>query len=296
MNPFNLRGPEFLLFFAGLSAVAVAFIIVHRRLAEDGPSPAIDLADPYLLAYLRGGANEALRVGMVSLLDRGLLVADGAALRWERPDAIRYVRRPIERELLKLFENGRRASDAFSNVPCAGACADYARTLAASGALPDDDVKRTRRMRLAVVVGILVTVAAIKMIVGLARGAPISFLVALAVVAAIAVVAVANPFRTRRGDRLLADARLLFDGLRGRAASLRSRRGDSDVTMLAAVFGIAQLPAGEFPFLSKLFPRASGGDGMHAGTSCSSCGSSSCGSSSCGGGGGGGGCGGCGGS
>ena len=295
MNPFNLRGPEFLLFFAGLSALSVALIVVHRRLTEDGPSPAIDLADPYLLAYLRGGANEALRVGMVSLLDRGLLEADGTTIRLQRPDATRYVRRPIERELLKLFESGRKASDAFSNIQCAGACADYARTLSASGALPDEDVRRDRRTRAAVVIAFLVGVGVTKMIVGLVRGAPISFLVAMTIVAVVAAVSVASPLRTRRGDRLLAEAQLLFDGLRGRARALQRGRGDSDVTMLAAVFGIAMLPAAEFASVKKLFPRAStsgsdGYSGSSCGSSCSS--SSSCGSSSCGGGGGG--CGGCG--
>ena len=175
MNPFNLRGPEFLLFFAALSALSVGVIVVHRRLTEDGPSPAIDLADPYLLVYLRGGPNEALMVGMVSLLDRGLLASDGTTVRWDRPDPIRYVRRPIERELLKLFETERKASDAFSNSECAGSCADYARTLSASGALPDEVVTRDRRTRAAVVIAFLVGVGATKMIVGLLRGAPISF-------------------------------------------------------------------------------------------------------------------------
>ena len=180
---------------------------------------------------------------MVSLLDRGLLGSDGATVRWQRPDAIRYVRRPIERELLKLFETERKASDAFSHSECAGACADYARTLSASGALPDDAVKRDRRTRVAVVIAFLLGVGAAKMIVGLVRGAPISFLVAMTLVAAAAAGAVANPLRTRRGDRLLADAQLLFDGLRNRATALRGGRGDSDVTMLAAVFGVALLPA-----------------------------------------------------
>jgi hypothetical protein len=104
--------------------------------------------------------------------------------------------------------------------------------------------------------------------------------------AAAGVTAVHDPLRTRRGDRLFADVRLLFAGLRSRAASLRSGRGDSDVTMLAAVFGLAALPAGEFVFVPALFPRA----GDREGTGCGSCDSGSCG----GGGDCGGGCGGCG--
>src|ERR1051326_4025841 len=74
MNVFDLPGPQFLLFyvlFGGLIAGAVHLTLWfyprgqsrHRAL----------LGDPYQIAYLRGGPTEAARVGVVSLVDRGLL-------------------------------------------------------------------------------------------------------------------------------------------------------------------------------------------------------------------------------
>jgi len=38
------------------------------------------MSDPYLIAYLRSGENEALHGATVSLLDRGLMVAIGENL------------------------------------------------------------------------------------------------------------------------------------------------------------------------------------------------------------------------
>ena len=292
MNPFDWRGPAFLLFFAGLSAIAITFLIVYRRVTEDGPPTNLDLSDPYLLAYLRAGAKEAVCVGIVSLLDRELLVADEETLRWNRPDADRFVRRPIERELLDAFKAPRDIRDVLSKNVCQNACDEYAQTLTTSGALPNDDVRSARRTRLAVVFGVLLVVASIKILIGLSRNAPVGFLFAMTAAASVVAALTYNPFRTRRGDRLLADAQLLFAGLRSRAATLRGGRGDSDVTMLAAVFGVGALPSGEFPFVAALFPRAH--QRAQSGTGCgASCSSGS--SSSCSGGGGGSGCGGCGG-
>src|SRR5262249_61449642 len=73
MNPFDLRGPEFLLFYLCFSLVVIIAIDFLRRRAESGASPKIDLGDPYLIAYLRGGESEAFRVAVISLVDRGIL-------------------------------------------------------------------------------------------------------------------------------------------------------------------------------------------------------------------------------
>src|SRR5262245_37881781 len=81
MNPFDLRGPEFLLFYFCYCIVVVIVMRVLQWRAESGDTPKIDLGDPYLLAYLRGGENEPLRVAVISLIDRGLLVMDFSTLR-----------------------------------------------------------------------------------------------------------------------------------------------------------------------------------------------------------------------
>src|SRR6185436_11482472 len=88
-----------------------------------------------------------------------------------------------------------------------------------------------------------------------------------------------RPFRTARGDALLADLRTLFRRLKDRAGSLRAGGATADAALLAAVFGLSALPASGFAYAKRLYPRAATSSG-------SSCSSTSCGSS-CGGGGGG---------
>lgn len=63
MNPFYLPGPQFLLFYTVFAAIVLGGLVFWRRRAELSPAPArIDLSDPYLIAYLRGGEKEVLRV------------------------------------------------------------------------------------------------------------------------------------------------------------------------------------------------------------------------------------------
>lgn len=101
MNPFDLRGPEFLSFYFCFSLVVIFAVIVLRRIAESGDAPKIDLGDPYLIAYLRGGEDEALRVAVISLVDRGLLVMNDQFIRRADHVTDKMAKNQIEYEALK---------------------------------------------------------------------------------------------------------------------------------------------------------------------------------------------------
>ena len=58
MNPFDLRGPEFLFFYFLLAGSVILGVIWLRELMERGPTPQVSLDDPYFFAYLRGGAKK----------------------------------------------------------------------------------------------------------------------------------------------------------------------------------------------------------------------------------------------
>ena len=58
MFPYNLNGPEFLLFYLILSIVVIGTMIYLQRNSESGGAPKADLSDPYLIAYLRGGKTK----------------------------------------------------------------------------------------------------------------------------------------------------------------------------------------------------------------------------------------------
>lgn len=315
MNPFDLPGPQFLLFYAALSGVVILLLRLLRHAGEaqpdtdtpllrrlkhgliglrhaPGPAPKVDLSDAYLIAYLRGGPNEALRVASVSLVDRGLLTArDDGQLVTERSEAVDLVRRPIEKALLERFKVPAAASSIFADPTLAAACEDYERRLVGLGLLPGAAQKAANRRRLVVAVAVLWGVAVLKVAVALGRGrSNVLFLVILTLLAAWLAYRAARLARTARGEALLADLRTLFASLR--EAAIRPGGATQELALLAAVFGLAAIPMPLFPYVRTLYPKAASASGSN-----SSCGAScgaSCGSS-CGGGGCGGGCGGCGG-
>ena len=207
-------------------------------------------------------------------------------------DAPEIAVRPIEKAVLKEFSDAMEVRQAIEDLKTMEVCDEYEATLSEMNLLPDESTKSARRQMAFVAAGVLLGIAALKILVALSRGRTnIDFLVILAGLAVFLAFKVANPFRTAQGDDFLAGLKTLFAALRGRADSLRPGGATSELAWLAAVFGLSAVPADVFPQVRAL--QAAGGTG---GTFGDWGGSSSCGSS-CGGGCGsgcGGGCGGCG--
>ncbi|HET9478013.1 MAG TPA: TIGR04222 domain-containing membrane protein [Pyrinomonadaceae bacterium] len=300
MNPFDLPGPEFLLFYVGFSALAIIALVLTRKAAESSAAPKLDLSDPYLIAFLRGAEPETLRVASVSLIDRGLLVATGTQLRTAdnaSPDA---VRRPIEKELLRKFKRADEASSIFEDSRLKATCKPYEQTLKTAELLPNERLERARWSRLLIACGIVGGVGIVKIMVAFSRGRTnVGFLIILIAVAIFLAVKVSFPRLTESGKAMVADLQNLYSGLKDRALFLKPGGATIEPIMLAAIFGVSALESADFAFTRVLFPRAAAAQssatcGSSYASACSSCGSS-CSSSSCGGGGCGGGCGGCGG-
>lgn len=304
MNPFDWYGPEFLLFYVFFSVLVIGGMIWLRNQNETGPAPQLELSDPYLIAYLRGGANETLRVAMISLVDRNLLKTNGSKLKTRGKVTADSVRHPVEKSLIEHFQTEDEAASAFSNYGLETSCRAYRERLESAGLLPNDSVQRARQLLLIITVLLLTAVALIKISIGVSRERPVTFLVIAMIVAAVVPFFVWSPRLTARGKAALEDIQSLYGGLKDRAHTLRGGGATAEAVMLAAVFGIAALAVTDFAYAQTLFPQAARQSWANSssGSSCgSSCGSSSdsssgssCGSSSCGGGGCGGGCGGCG--
>lgn len=296
MNPFDLQGPPFLVFYGVLTALVVGTLVVLRRLRESSGTN-LRLHDPYLIAYLRGGPREALRLVVLSLVGRGLLDRTGTLLQ-SAADAVQRTRHRLEQAVLDRFQQVAEANVVFADLRLASVAGELGRTLERHGLVPDDDVKRDRRWRLGLAAAILGGVALVKVLVALSRGrGNVLYLALMGLIAVMAAAGVTRDPRTARGDAILADLRTLFRQLRARAHQL-GREATEEALLLAAVFGFESLPW-RWAFAKELFPKAarsSGSDSSWSGSGCgSSCGSSS--GSSCGsscGGGCGGGCGGCG--
>jgi uncharacterized protein (TIGR04222 family) len=315
VDPFDLRGSQFLLFYSLLSACILGTAWFLRRQREAGAPPQLDLSDPYLIAYLRGGINEALRLATLSLIDRGILNVSGDYVSSSAKASPEILHHEIEKQVQNWFRIERRATTIFGEYSFFAIRQDYDRKLLDLGLKPDADLRSYRAKLVVTACIVLVVVAAVKAAIALARGRTnLIFLALLTAASCIAVAAVCTPARTMRGDAVLKDLCMLFADLRQRKNLIRPGGATKEMSWLAAVFGLAMLPADQFPYARKLYRRAVSDSGWNYGgysygSSCSSacgatCGSDagssssfSCGSgcgSGCGGGGCGGGCGGCG--
>jgi uncharacterized protein (TIGR04222 family) len=291
-NPFDLAGPQFLVFYALFGAMIVAALWMARRWFESGSYDAPMIQNYLEIAYLRGGSSEALKVATMSLVNRGLIeIVDEDRLRTKDTDATRLAGQRLERSLLQKFTKSDRASTVFADPAMQELATEECEPgLVRFGLLPDEQAQARRRGVLAVAAFALVAVAGTKTLVALSRGRTnILLLVVEAVVLLFIAYKLTSSLRTLAGDAQLSYLRSMFGGLRDRASSLAHGGEGQDLALLAAVFGAGAVPS-RFGF-DRLFPRArdrSSGCGSSCGAA-SSCGS---GGSSCGGGGGG--CGGCG--
>ena len=290
-NPFDLRGPEFLFFYVLLGALVIGAVAVLRRRSESAVVATGPLVDYLKIAYLRGGSDEALRVAILALIDRGLMTMVGQ----DRVQAaLPIMPAGLQRTEQRLLESCKDVTPAYALVADESlkmtALTECEGQLVRAGLLPDANVKAARMTLLFAAVSLLSAVAIVKILVALSRGRTnVVFLVIACVVFVFLVARVANPFRTWAGEAMLADLRTLFSALKVRAVSMGEPTGSNDLALRAAVFGTASLPRGS-SFARKLFhnPRESSSGCGSGGSSCGSAGSS------CGGGCGGG-CGGCGG-
>ena len=303
MNPFDLTGPQFLVFYMIYAAVVVAGTVIWRKRAELTGSPRIDLSDPYLIAYLRGGEKEVLKVATIALLDRGLLVRQGKQIKCADNASPAAVHRPIEKALVNKYARVGEASLMYEDEGLSKAIEPYDKTLRHARLLPDEFVNQRRLMRLAVAFFLLGGVGFGKVAIALAAGRTnVGFLIGLTIIAMAVTAVLSFPRLTESGKVMIEDAQSLYRGMRERAGSLSAGNAGVEPLMLAAVFGAGAMfgPA----FLSgdalehekkRQDSGGSGGDAGCGGSSCSSASSCSSGGSSCGSSCGGG-CGGCGGS
>jgi len=279
MWPFDMRGPEFLIFYLIASSIVVTALALLRHAGEPPDAPKVNLADPYLIAFLRGGKNEALRVVTMALVDRGMLAAGGSRI-GAIEGAWGKARSPLEQKIVRHFTPSAEAPTLFKTKEADPEMQPYQDELTRLGLLPDSEQKEARLLRMLVALLVVLGPAITKLIVALQTGHKnIQILIVLAVIFTLIVVMISRPRRTRAGDRLIADLRTMFEGLQQRSSELQNGTSPVEFALMAAVFGMATIPSAK-----KLFPQSS-----------SSCGGG-CGSSGGDGGGcGGGGCGGCGG-
>ena len=289
VSPFDLRGPEFLVFYLVLGAWVLFGLYLARHWGQASDPPQVNLSDPYLIAFLRGGQNEVLRVATISLIDRGLLGTSGTRVASVRDKSAAELRIPIEKRLFVNFDTPAEAASLFKSNVFVQEMFTYESELRRLDLILGEHAKWAQNARLMIAIAVLWGVAIVKLQVAMARGrSNIGFLIILGISFGMAAWRLGRPRLTRRGIAMLSSLRELFSGLKARAPLLRPGETADEVLLLAAVFGVGAVPGTVFP-VGTLFPRGSSMPTSSCGSACGS----SCGSG-CGGGGCGGGCGGCG--
>lgn len=303
MFPFTLDGPDFLVFYAVLAAIAiVVHWLWHRADGDAGTSNLETLtADPYRIACLRGGPDEALRLAVVNLVDRDLLTeAKGQALRATLKAHPEQQRRRLDRVILERCQAAPMLPDEIlADRQVRSSADELDAELQQRGLLRSDaqlaDLLRSRKWLLLALAGLALARMAQALLAGRSN---IVFLALLTALVCLVILKLPAGRLTGHGQRALDRLRTLLKRLHSRADQLRPGGATNEAMLVAAVFGLYALPAAAFLFAYQAFPPprndsgSSSGSSDSGGSSCSSSGGSSDGGSSCGGGGG---CGGCGG-
>lgn len=294
-NPFDLRGPEFLEFYLVLVVLTAALVWLIRWILERGDDETIQSAakaisqDPYQMAALRGGRDEVIRVAVLSLIERGLLKGHGSELGLEDPQASDKVRKTLDKAIVLGVAAKMHPRELFQDELVRREAEQFVEPAKAWNLRPGPQHWATRAALMIAGLGLLWGVAGTKIAVALSRGHHnIGFLVILSILAAVLLGVVTMPQVTAAGRRAQRQLRQLFDGLHRRRHLLSSNKTASELTFLAAVFGMSALPL-EFARAMRDLRI----DRDQCATS-SGFGGGSCGGGGCGGGGCGGGCGGCG--
>lgn len=291
MNPFDYYGPQFLVFYAGLTVVTLIVMSFVRRGIDRADVHDDRLTDAYLIALLRSGAKEMVRVTIVSLLDRGLLEITDDGVRTTEIGSKTRTRRNIEHLILQHCRAPRLLSTLADHKEFEHECKTHEAELQRMGLLPTAQQRASRRVLFVIGGGFLAAVAITKIAIALSRGRTnILFLILATAFAVYLAAGISFPRTTMRGDSKLRELTNLFAALKLRVAEVKPGGATSELAMMTAVYGATSLPQDTYPWLAILYPRPKPSD------SSGSSGSGGCGSScgsSCGGGCGGG-CGGCG--
>ncbi|MGK5055951.1 TIGR04222 domain-containing membrane protein [Janthinobacterium sp. LB2P49] len=300
-NPFDWSGPWFLLaylLFGVLVYYSVRELLIRRELRN--PHAQLSLADdPYRIAFLRGGALEAVKIAAIVLVDRGLLRADGPLLETASADSLRFASHDIERDVLRLYLGRQGHSKELAvQAEMLPSCRAYLDTLTQQELLVGPPLLLRRERITWAAHYLLLTVAAVKAVIAISRQHyNLLFLALLLAIFLLMLRGLRTQSTSWSAQRLLTDLRMLFGRLNMRASRLQAGNSSADMALLAAIFGIGALPPSVYAYVAELYPvprQNTGSDSSSGDSSGSSSGGdgggSSCGSG-CGGCGGGGGCG-----
>ena len=327
MNPLDLNGPEFLLFYLIYGGVIFALAWMARSRVIDQTQPLLSSRwapgiypreeDAYAIALLRGGPAEAARTLLGQLMSTGHAQVEDGKIRVSRSilNGDRSLR-PIEADAWNALDHDTpvdvRTAESLVREAVQPRLDEIWGQLASEGLLATP--KETSALRTIQLVSwlLIAGVGLLKLLVALSRGRTnVGFLSLLLIGVTVAVLILLRPPRSRPAQEYLLWLHRAHHGLL--AWTEKRRRNPEETALMIGIYGLAAIPP-LAPLYTSLQPPAQpqeesrkrqgadGGGGCGSGSSASSSSDSGGGGGGGDGGGGdggggcgGGGCGGCGG-
>ena len=289
-SPLDFTGPQFLRFYLSLASTVTLFGCALRwYLRQPGASPSNESVslNTYETAYLAGGKDRAVDAAIARLVQLGNLKPQPKLQTLTLETPLPGNSHLLERELEQVFRGGASIKQARASVT--NATNQIRNCLQSLGLLASNSKFKASQQVPALGVFAVLLLGISKIFVGISRGKPVGFLVALCIITAIiGCYFLFRPvLRSRYGDRVLADLYARHAGFK--QTTKNSTMADSQLLLAFALFGTGVLAGSSLADLRQmLIPPPSSASGGGGG-----CGGGGCGGG-CGGGGGGG-CGGCGG-
>src|ERR1700689_3643365 len=245
MNPLDLYGPEFLVFFAIYGVLVWRALELLQAYLEKSDGPLPRLTDPYAIGYLRAGVRGALQVAIVSLVHRGLVGVKRDQLVRESYKGDSQGGNAGEQEVLGAAGAGLKAHQVVREPRIVDCCSRTLEPeLAASGLMPNEPQKMRRGLLCISAILLVAGLALTKILVAWSRGRHnIGFLILEAAIFAFILLRTMLRVRKRKGTEVLDSLVGLFGHLKRRSDQLQLSFEERELMMLAAVFGTPLVPS-----------------------------------------------------
>jgi uncharacterized protein (TIGR04222 family) len=318
----QIPGPTFLLLFAGLAlaTIAICWLWANADGSTKYPLPELTRLDSIAIAALRGGRALVIQTAVFRLWDRKLIDISGEGSNAEITIQGQSQQKPsgaVESEIYQFVQSPKKPGDIFRDAELRERIKEHLEPIQKE--LEQLHLARAKsdRMRVWMITAlayfILLSVGGNKLLLGIARGRPVIFLVLLLIASAIAVFIILKPtaIPTSLGRRYLKEMEQHFGWVKesverythdssGQVQVEKSVPEGIDPSLAVAIFGVGALAGYSIyqPYRDVFSPEKQGGSTWLGGIWYGGCGGwgGGCGGGGCGGGGcGGGGCGGCGG-
>jgi uncharacterized protein (TIGR04222 family) len=296
VNPFDLKGPEFLSLYLVVLAVALLAAYLARQSfrqpTDAPPAEALDL-HPYEVAYLAGGATRAINAVIAGLVHRGLVCVNVAERTLSAQPSSTTPRLAVEKAAYDHVLARPNLPIRELHSALASTVTDLGDRSRALGLLVTEERAALGRLLPTLLVLGVAGFGAIKILVGMGRQRPVGFLTVLCIGTVVVAFAgfARRLHRSWRGDLALEQFKVRNAALEYAVPRNVAQVTADDLALAVGLFGAGVLASGPLADLKTALTPPAGSSSCGSGSGCSSgCG----GGGGCGGGCGGGGCGGCG--